>query len=196
MKKLTCVLSFVFAGALGAASTPAKADDGLFTGDTRLACEAILCLSSGTRPGECAAPLRRYFSINHRKLSDTLKARRNFLSICPAANQDERMRTLVNDIANGAGRCDAASLNASNMVWRRDDGDRIIRNTAPRHCEAYQNNPYTDLTVTAARYVGVPERGGRWVDGANYEQALREYNDRIAREDAQRGTGHRFGGDR
>lgn len=196
MKKLTCLLSLAVAGVLASASAPTKAQDGLFSGDTRLACEAILCLSSGSRPSECSASLRRYFSINHKKLSDTLKARKNFLQMCPAADHDEGMRTLVNDIANGAGRCDAASLNASNMVWRWDDGDRIIRNTAPRHCAAYQNNPYTDLTVAVARYVGVPERGGRWVDGANYEQALREYNERIAREDAQRTGGYGWGSDR
>ncbi|ECK9767893.1 conjugal transfer protein, partial [Salmonella enterica subsp. enterica] len=35
-------------------ATAAQADDGLFTGDVRLACEAVLCLSSGTRPSECA----------------------------------------------------------------------------------------------------------------------------------------------
>ena len=32
------------------------------SGDTKLACEAILCLSSGTRPGECGpAALRLTF---------------------------------------------------------------------------------------------------------------------------------------
>ena len=36
----------------------AQAED-LLTGDTRLACEATLCLSSGTRPNECNPALRR-----------------------------------------------------------------------------------------------------------------------------------------
>ena len=40
-------------------------------GDKRLACEAILCLSSGTRPSECAPSLSRYFGISMKKLSDT-----------------------------------------------------------------------------------------------------------------------------
>ena len=34
------------------------------SGDTKLACEAILCLSSGTRPGECGPALSRYFGIS------------------------------------------------------------------------------------------------------------------------------------
>ena len=33
------------------------------TGDTKLACEALLCLSSGTRPGECNESIKKYFSI-------------------------------------------------------------------------------------------------------------------------------------
>lgn len=37
------------------------------TGDTKLACEAILCLSSGKRPGECGPALSRYFGISHKE---------------------------------------------------------------------------------------------------------------------------------
>lgn len=48
-------------------ATAAQADDGLFTGDVRLACEAVLCLSSGTRPSECAPSLKRYFSISQKE---------------------------------------------------------------------------------------------------------------------------------
>ena len=67
MKKLA-LLPLALAGMFSA--TAAQADDGLFTGDVRLACEAVLCLSSGTRPSECAPSLKRYFSISHKKLSD------------------------------------------------------------------------------------------------------------------------------
>ena len=70
MKKLA-LLPLALAGMFSA--TAAQADDGLFTGDVRLACEAVLCLSSGTRPSECAPSLKRYFSISHKKLSDTLE---------------------------------------------------------------------------------------------------------------------------
>lgn len=96
------------------------------------------------------------------------------------------MRTLVNDITNGAGRCDAASLNASLSTWNWDGDVRVISNNTPGYCSNYNNNAYTDLQGVAPRYVGVPERGGYWVDPSNYEQALREYNERIAREDEQR----------
>lgn len=58
------------------------------TGDTKLACEAILCLSSGTRPSECSPSLNRYFSIKEKKMKDTIKARANFLRLCPVNGAD------------------------------------------------------------------------------------------------------------
>ena len=60
----------------------------LLTGDKKLACEAVMCLSSGTRPSECNPALHRYFSIHHRKLGDTIRARRDFLRQCPASGDD------------------------------------------------------------------------------------------------------------
>lgn len=45
MKFLTLLVLFLFPFA-------AQADNQELSGDTKLACEAILCLSSGTRPGE------------------------------------------------------------------------------------------------------------------------------------------------
>ena len=39
------------------------------TGDAKLACEALLCLSSPTRPSECAPALKKYFSITNLLLS-------------------------------------------------------------------------------------------------------------------------------
>ena len=91
------------------AALPAQAED-LLTGDVRLACEATLCLSSGYRPHECTASLNRYFSIKHKKLDDTIRGRLNFLKLYPASNE-KNMPQLINTIANGAGRCDAAELN-------------------------------------------------------------------------------------
>jgi len=187
MKRLFITAVF---GSMTLGSAPVYADE--FTGDVRLACEAILCLSTGQRPGECSPSLHRYFNITAKKLSSTLKKRRNFLNLCPAASTDGNMQSLVNAIVNGAGRCDAAALNASLRVWSHDrynyndDKPRTyIRNTMPRHCAAYTGNAYTDKTnLVTARYVGTPERAGFWVDAANYDTALAAYKARIAAEDA------------
>lgn len=157
----------------------------LFTGDVRLACEAVLCLSSGTRPSECAPSLARYFSITAKKLSDTITKRKNFLELCPAATQDAKMIALVDAITHGAGRCDYAALNSSLRVWSGQDGKTYIRNTLPSYCSAYLGNEYTD--ITAPRYVGVPERGGFWVEAGKYDAALKEYNARIKAEDQAAG---------
>jgi len=177
-------------GVMTLSTTPAHAEG--FTGDVRLACEAILCLSTGQRPGECSPSLSRYFGITAKTLSKILTKRRNFLNLCPAANVDGNMRSLVNAIVNGAGRCEAAALNASLRVWRNDDYSHndgkpqtYIHNNLPPYCSAYGGNDYTDQTTTVtARYVGTPEREGFWVDAVNFNTALAQYNARIAAEDA------------
>lgn len=88
-------------------------DDDEMEGDEKLACEAILCLSSGERPDECSPSLERYFSIKKKKWKDTVKSRKKFLKKCPEAgsNNDPKMETLITAIANGGGMCDAATLN-------------------------------------------------------------------------------------
>ncbi|PWF55360.1 TrbM/KikA/MpfK family conjugal transfer protein [Massilia glaciei] len=81
MKLRALIAATLFASAASASFT-ANAQDTL-TGDTRLACEAIMCLASPTRPGECASAIAKYFSISLKRFSSTLKARKNFLSLCP-----------------------------------------------------------------------------------------------------------------
>lgn len=186
MKKLFATAALL--AALGASVGTANAQE-VLTGDTRLACEAVLCLSSGTRPSECAPSLRRYFSISHRKFSDTIKARLNFLNLCPVSSQTPEMRSLVSAISRGAGRCDAASLNSTLRSWSGwDDGYMYISNRMPDYCSVYTSHAYTDFNSsgTLPRYVGTPERGGHWVEAREYDRALAEYNERIRREDEAR----------
>lgn len=154
----------------------AEPDAELLTGDVRLACEAILCLSSGDRSGECAPSINRYFSIHHKKLSDTLRARRNFLSLCPASGE-KNMPSLINALANGAGRCDAAELNR--MGKRKYTETQCfgkgknrtctqvqktyIANTKPSYCSAYFNHEWT-TAGDKVRYIGTEKSGGKWID--------------------------------
>lgn len=175
MKK--CVFAMAVAVALSAA-VPAQADD-ILTGDVRLACEATLCLSSGERPSECAPSLQRYFSIKHKKLSDTVKGRLNFLKLCPASNEKD-MPQLVNAIAHGAGRCDARELNRvmrytvqeqvctkPRFKWGKEQCQIVkktyIRPSKPDYCKAYYDHEWT-TAGDAVRYVGEEKNGGRWVD--------------------------------
>jgi hypothetical protein len=184
MKRLT--LALLFAAALFA-PFPAHADDGM-SDDAKQACEALLCLSTSKRPGECSPSIQRYFSIRCKNLSDTLDARRAFLNLCPSASQDDNMRRLVDDLTNGAGFCDAASLNARLRHTYRVDRDSpwitYIGNVMPTACHDMYDNGYTDLKEYLPRYVGVPLRGGYWVEPDQYDAALAAYNARIAAEDA------------
>lgn len=183
------------ATALSASMTaPAMAQE-LLTGDTRLACEAILCLATGQQPSECTPSLRRYFSISYKKLSRTIRGRINFLKLCPVAEQSPEMAALVNAMGNGAGRCDADSLNTTLRTWNGgEDGYVYVSNSMPSYCAAYTNHAYTDLNSIKPMYVGVPERGGYWVEPAKYQQALAEYNERIRREDEERRRQEMYGG--
>ncbi|MGI7165553.1 TrbM/KikA/MpfK family conjugal transfer protein, partial [Campylobacter coli] len=96
VKKITLALSATLL-----ISSNAFADD-ILTGDTKLACEAILCLSSGTRPSECSSSLARYFSIKFKKPWKTINARRAFLNLCPIQNdaniEDLVLNNLVDDV--------------------------------------------------------------------------------------------------
>ncbi|KTT27465.1 conjugal transfer protein TrbM [Pseudomonas oryzihabitans] len=175
-KRLFALAALVIA--LGTDAGTANAQE-VLTGDTRLACEAVLCLSSGSRPSECSPSLERYFGIKKRKLSDTIKARANFLQLCPASSQTPAMQSLVTAISQGAGRCDAQSLNANLQEWTGRDHDRIyISDQMPDYCAAYISNAYTDFNSsgTLPRYVGTPEQGGYWVEARDYDRALADYN--------------------
>ena len=164
------------AAASAAFLTPVAQADDLLTGDVRLACEAVLCLSSGDRPSECAPSINRYFSIKHKKLSDTLKSRRNFLKMCPSSNEPN-MPALINALSNGAGRCDAAELNRMGRAtytvqkwtgsrrdgWYEQVKVSYIRNTKPAYCKAYFDHEWTPV-AEQVKYVGEEKNGGRWVD--------------------------------
>lgn len=153
-------------------------------GDTKLACEAILCLATGQPPGECTPALRKFFSIWSWKLSDTLRGRRNFLTLCPTAS-DDKTKSLVAAIVEGAGQCDAASLNV-NLTYSCGSGDSgitCISPAMPQVCKTYAQHPYT-RGIALPRYVGDPMRGGLWADASTYQQVLAAYNARLAQEAA------------
>lgn len=163
----------------------AAANGQVLTGTVRLACEAILCLSSGVRPGECAPALAHYFGISFKRWSDTIAARRDFLSMCPVVSSPG-MPELINAIASGAGRCDAQMLNQrlrqTAYKWKEiqlggDAGGtrevheiEAIRDEKPLYCLVYENNQYTaDLS---SKYVGDPFHGGHWAEAKDYGAAL------------------------
>lgn len=147
MKMKSWGIALALSGTLFIPLTAAAED--LLTGDTRLACEAILCLSSGNRPSECNPALRRYFSINEEKLKDTLNARRNFLNLCPSS-KEPHMPQLIRAISRGAGRCDAAELNRRGHYEYNADGSRqwVVNPNKPAYCNAYENHEWTRVYST------------------------------------------------
>jgi len=182
MKKIDRAAILAATIALCAGTTQAQQPQ-VLTGDTRSACEAVLCLASGQRPSECTPPLQRYFSIVRKKASDTLRARSDFLSLCPSSNQTPQMQALVSAQVNGAGQCDAQTLNSSLRASTGGDPDiQYIRNQMPEYCTAYYGHAYTDFRGKQPAYVGLPSRGGYWVEPPEYNAALAQYNARVKAE--------------
>ncbi|NYT79231.1 conjugal transfer protein TrbM [Alcaligenaceae bacterium] len=180
--------TLVGALALSCASVPSHAQSSeTLTGTVRLACEAILCLSSGVRPGQCSASLNRYFDIRkYRKgaldWSATVNARRAFLGMCPAETA-AGMGPRLDAIARGAGKCDAEYLNTTYAAtsyrypyslveyYPKDVTPikTVAQNKLPAYCVAYNDHAWTyDLTI---KYVGDPLRGGHWVKASDYAAA-------------------------
>lgn len=156
-------------------------------GDQKDACAAVLCLSSATgrSVSECQPALDRYFSINAKKWVDTLRQREDFLNLCPLDSMANH-GAFINDVNNGAGRCDAATLNNAlkesktfEMCRPGRFGEETctqiqkyrINNQLPGYCQNYINNQYTDFKLsylgqstwqTAAEFSKKPD--GQWFD--------------------------------
>lgn len=58
------------------------------TGDVKYACEALMCLSTSDRPGECDPAIAKYLSIKKKKASQTAQARADFLAMCPISGDN------------------------------------------------------------------------------------------------------------
>lgn len=89
LKKKTLASMTIALSALGFNSAQAQEMNSI----TQLACEAVLCLSTPDRPGECAASISHYFGIVMSKPWKTLQARKNFLKLCPDVSEADANKT-------------------------------------------------------------------------------------------------------
>lgn len=134
-------------------SSMSIANENVLGGIEGLACEAIICLShsSGGSYSQCSPSLNHYFDIKEDKMSKTIKERLKFLQKCPYSGASPEMKSLVNAMASGAGRCDAASLNRTLLSWSGLGSPMCISSQLPAYCSAYSNHEYT--IVNAPKYV-------------------------------------------
>jgi len=116
-----------------------------------LACETILCLSSGVQPAECNPALSYFYGIRGDKLSETLDLRRAFLNKCPDSSAPG-MPSLVSAIVNYSSPfCTIESLN-NNLVevrvfvrrgwWSGGTYYRtikVVNPELPASCQRYYN---------------------------------------------------------
>lgn len=130
----------------------------LLTGDTKLSCEAILCLSSSTRPSECNPSLNRYFSISAKKWKDTVKKRKSFLQLCPTGGDASSLASSAytaedqaqfenyrdNVLASSTSQCSAEALN-ENIETSYDTFGYRINPNIPSTCNAIYDSVYSDI---------------------------------------------------
>lgn len=88
----------------------------LLTGVTRLSCEALLCLSSGTRPTACHAALSYYFAIKKSTWPATFAARLKFLNKCPTGNPKLARAVAGRSAGGSTSRCPADCIRAGDRV--------------------------------------------------------------------------------
>lgn len=181
MKKIIYVS--LIAGMLATSSLSQAEGGDYLTGDVKLACEAILCLSAGDRPSECAPSITKFFSIHDRKPWKTIQLRKDFLNLCPAA-QEPGMPEYNDLLANNAEKCSADRLNKDLLEVKTRESCHggnnetcntyyyyRISNQLPSYCDAYFNHEYNQNKV---KYSGstdwVSQRDwnkgmhGRWVN--------------------------------
>jgi hypothetical protein len=117
------ILLFLSAPALAAENDDNGGDD-IFTGDKRLACEAILCLSTPTRPSECDPSIRAFYSIKRYtskgsfSASKTRNARKQFLALCPTGD-NATVNNLAGIFSYALNQCDVEYLNSRKVYYAR-----------------------------------------------------------------------------
>jgi hypothetical protein len=206
-KKLAAIAAFSFAlispVKAQATGVPGVVIGQVLTGDTRLACEAILCLATGVQPAACTPSINRLYSIVLRNWSRTLSARKAFLGLCPTGSNDPLLASLRDNIAANAQRCSPSQLNMAGGAERRtQDEDGLyqpgrgvseyipIPREMPFQCEAYFNHPYTHNLRPV--YIGQPEYGGYWTTPDKAAQAQADFDRRLAERLAEEQQWNRY----
>lgn len=141
---------------VGVAGMANAQDAAVLEGDTRLACEAIMCLASANPPHECRPSIRRLFDI--RRHRDRVR----FLQGCPQTEGDANMESLAQLTAAAWPTCTSDWLNRNHVYYQGDNGP-FVHDRLPVACARHSAHPYTEARAMP-RYVGEPEAGGRWVD--------------------------------
>ena len=103
-------------------------EDQIVYGDRRLACEAILCLSSIHQPPECRESIIRYYAIKVFErhvfnLSKTIRAREQFLQMCPTVKNEASstgdFNSLIQVMSSTINDCSVYGLNQRKIYYAR-----------------------------------------------------------------------------
>lgn len=182
MKKFSAAIMILFLTVFFGETSLSWGDDEL-SDEQKLACEAILCLSTKTPPSECDAALNYFYSIKKKKPSDTMDARKSFLKKCPDSDA-EGMPSLVDAIVDySCSSCTVEKLNRRLIKVQilapkgrtKFRSEYIVKSTTmvdpklPANCQRYYDaladHEYTDFQLN---YAGL-DIGQRVKDDAGKE---------------------------
>ncbi len=107
--------------------TPLSWGEDQLTNEEKLACESILCLSSGERPDECD-PALNYFSALKKEALGHKKRPEIFLKKCPDADADDNMVSLIDVLVDY--NCSACTLEQLNARYVEV---RLVSSRSKRH---------------------------------------------------------------
>ena len=107
-----------------------------------MACQALLCLAAvGTRPSECLPSITHYFSIKLSRPWRTLRARLNFLRLCPTGDAGVTAQTIQDNYGScGVGAYDSATCHQVGYTGQTIAGfcDSLVGS----RCEIFTPGPY------------------------------------------------------
>jgi hypothetical protein len=177
MKKFSAINIIFFACILFLSGTSLSWGDDDLTNEEKLACESILCLSSGDRPSECNPSLNKFFGI------DDKDDRKKFLKKCPDSDADGMPELIDTLVDYNCSACTVEKLNKRYVevrlttARRRSIKDssyayttiRAVDPEMPSYCGKYyaalRGNEYTAYS-TYAEYEPVY---GDYALGSRYE---------------------------
>ncbi|MBR4877925.1 MAG: hypothetical protein IKU14_09480, partial [Rhodocyclaceae bacterium] len=152
-----------------------KVDTSELTGDEKLACEAILCLSaSAAAGGECQPSLSRYFSITLKTAARTARARGNFLKLCPKVADDEEMQTQIAAITEGA----TGSMSWDDYTSRHGDGSTSLAKSGEGEDTQTASNESalcTEAEKGTYNAIGAVCNGKYWTSDPHWNEAPLNY---------------------
>lgn len=129
----------------------AQSNTAMLTGDSKTACEVILCLAaSAGHPAECSSPLAKYFALQATPHKSLGEVRSSFLAKCPdGSSNDKNYSSLKSTLKSQNFECTAEEFNLDKHKDSYSIEGVVYRTMAeiPDFCKKLADEQYSDLKL-------------------------------------------------